>query len=270
MSKIESAFFDIGYMDRLAAQETFVHRLDPRAKLITTLFFIIVVVSFDRYEISAFLPLLVYPVVMVSAGNLPISFLLKKLLLVAPFALLVGIFNPFLDRQILYQLGPFGISGGWVSFISILIRFVLSVGAALILIATTGFNAVCMALEKMKTPRIFTVQLLFMYRYLYVLVEEALRMIRARSLRSFYGERMGVKAFGFLLGHLLLRTLDRAQRIHLAMYCRGFDGEIRLLRPLKTGKQELCYIFGWALFFVVIRLNNIPRILGEWVMGLIL
>ncbi len=270
MVKFESAFFDIGYMDTLSAQETFVHGLDPRTKLMTTLIFIVAVVSFDRYEISAFIPFFIYPIFLITIGNLPLTFLLKKLLLAAPFAVLVGIFNPILDRDVLLQLGPLGMSGGWVSFISILIRFVLSVGAALILIASTGFNAVCLALDKMGTPRIFTIQLLFMYRYVHVLVDEALRMARARSLRSFNGEGLGLKVFGFLLGNLLLRTLDRAQRIHLAMFCRGFDGEIRLLRPLQIGKTDLIYLIGWSVFFVLLRFYNLPQFLGKWITELIL
>jgi len=269
MAKIESAFFDIGYMDTLAAQDTFIHRLDPRAKLVTTLVFVVTVVSFDRYAISAFIPFFIYPIVLIAGSNLPLPFLLKKLLLVAPFALLVGIFNPFFDREIILKLGALGISGGWVSFFSIMIRFVLSVGAALILIATTGFNAVCLALDRMGTPRVFTIQLLFMYRYLYVLVEEALRMARARALRSLNGEGMGLKVFSFLVGNLLLRTLDRAQRIHLAMFCRGFDGEIRLVRPIRFSVLDFAYVAGWTVFFILLRLINFPQFLGKWITGLI-
>jgi len=269
MAKIESAFFDIGYMDTLAAQDTLIHRMDPRAKLITTLVFVVTVVSFERYAVSAFIPFFIYPIALVAGSNLPPTFLLKKLLLVAPFALLVGIFNPFLDREIILHLGPMGISGGWISFFSIMIRFVLSVGAALILIATTGFNAVCLALDKMGTPRVFTIQLLFMYRYLYVLVEEALRMARARSLRSFNGEGLGLKIFGFLVGNLLLRTLDRAQRIHLAMFCRGFDGEIRLARPIRFRFIDFAYVFCWSAFFILLRFINLPQFLGKWITGFI-
>ena len=157
-----------------------------------------------------------------------------------------------------------------MSFFSILIRFTLTVGAALVLVASTGFNAVCLALEKMGAPRVFTVQLLFMYRYLYVLIDEALRMARARSLRSFNGEGMGLKVFGSLMGHLLMRTLDRAQRIHLALYCRGFDGEIRLMRPLKAGWAEIIYVTTWSAFFVLMRLYDVPQIMGKWITEIVL
>ena len=148
-------------MDTLSSQQTAVHQLDPRAKLLTTLVFVVTVVSFDKYEISSLIPFFIYPVVLCAIGNIPPSFLIRKLVVVSPFAILLGIFNPLLDREILIRLAGLEISGGWVSFASILIRFVLTVGVALTLIAVTGFNAVCMALEKLKVPKIFVVQLLF-------------------------------------------------------------------------------------------------------------
>ena len=151
-------------MDIMASGDSLLHRLDPRAKLITTLLFIVAVVSFDRYTILAFIPFFIYPIVLISAGGLPAGYLLKKILWVSPFAVLVGIFNPVMDREIIYQIGSIGISGGWVSFFSILMRFLLTVSAALILIALTGFNAVCQALTRLGVPRPFVVQLLFIYR----------------------------------------------------------------------------------------------------------
>jgi cobalt/nickel transport system permease protein len=269
MAKIDQHFFDIGYMDTLASQQTPVHRLDPRAKLLTTLVFITTVVSFDKYEIAALIPFFIYPVFLCAVGNVPPVYLVKKLILVSPFAVMIGIFNPLIDREILVRMGDLGISGGWISFASILVRFVLTVGAALILIAVTGFYGVCAALEKLGTPRVFVVQLMFLYRYLFVLVDEASRLVRARSLRSF-GAGGGFKAFGSLVGHLLLRTLDRAQRIYLAMCCRGFDGKIHVMKPLKFGPLEIGFIGGWLAFFLAMRLYNLPAALGRAVTELLI
>jgi cobalt/nickel transport system permease protein len=112
---------------------------------------------------------------------------------------------------------------------------VLTVTAALILVSLTGFNAVCASLLKLGVPRPFAVQLLFFYRYIFVLVDEAERMVRAGSLRAFNSGAMGFKNFISLLSHLLLRTLDRAERIYLAMRCRGFDGRIRIIRTMNIG-----------------------------------
>jgi len=267
MSRIKTAFLDLGYMDTLAGSDTPVHRLDPRAKLLTTLIFIITVISFDKYEISALVPFFLFPAVMISLGELPFYYLLRKILIVTPFAVMIGIFNPLMDRDILMRIGPLSFSGGWISFCSIMIKFTLTAGSVLVLIACTGFNSVCMALEKMGTPRIFAVQLLFLYRYIVVLIDEASRMANARSLRSFDGKGKGIKVFSYLLGHLLLRTIDRAQRIHLAMLCRGFDGEIRVNRRLKAGMREVIFTIAWSAFFVTMRFYNIPLILGSFISG---
>jgi cobalt/nickel transport system permease protein len=62
---------------------------------------------------------------------------------------------------------------------------------------------------------------------------------------------------------LLLRTLDRAARIHLAMLCRGFDGELRQLRPARIGRQEIAFTFGWSALFIALRLYNLPQLLGR-------
>lgn len=263
MAKIDSALFDIGTLDTLAGRDSTIHRLDPRAKVVTTLIFVLVVVSFGRYEISALLPFALFPLTLILLADLPPGYLLKKLLLTAPFAIGIGLFNPWFDHQTLLQFGPLDISGGWVSFASILLRFALSVLAALILIATTSFTGICSALERLGAPRVFSLQLLFLYRYLFVLIDEAKRLALARSLRSFGGRGLGMKVFGQLIGHLLLRTLDRAQRLHLAMLCRGFDGEIRLRLPSRIGRPELVFTLGWSAAFIILRLYNVPQLLGR-------
>ncbi len=259
--------FDIGYMDTLAGGESFLHRLDPRAKLITAFAFIVTVISFDKYALSAMTPFFIYPIVLMSFGGLPYRYILKKILLVSPFAVLVGIFNPLIDRGIVMHLGPIGVSGGWISFVSIILRFVLTVTAALILISLTGFNAVCAALEKFGVPRPFVVQLLFFYRYIFVLTDETERMARASSFRAPNSKIITFKTFVSLVGSLLLRTFDRAERIYSAMCCRGFDGRIRIIRSMRIGYREIVFIFGWILVFILFRYSNIPLRLGELITG---
>jgi len=253
----------IGVMDRLASQDTRVHRLDPRAKLLTTLFFVGTVASFGRYEVSALVPFAFYPGVLVTLGRIPAAYLLRRLLLVAPFALLIGILNPMLDRTPILRLGSVAVSGGWVSFLSIIVRFALTVGAALALLAVTGIQGICLALDRLGCPKPFTVQLLFLYRYLYVLADEGLRMVRARAARSFGLHGMGIKIYGYLVGHLLLRALDRAQRIHSAMTSRGFDGRVRRLRPLTFRPADAVFMAGWCLIFVTMRIHNVSLLLGK-------
>ncbi len=260
------SYFDVGYMDTLAAGGSPLHRIDPRVKLITTVAFIATVVSFNKYAVLDLIPFFSFPIILIILGGLPAGYIFKKVLLISPFAVLVGIFNPVFDRSIICQIGSIDISGGWVSFISILLRFVLTVTSALALVALTGFNSVYLALERFRVPRPFIVQLLFLYRYMFVLTEESDRMVRARAMRSFSGRAMRFKTFVSLIGHLLLRTLDRAERVYRAMCCRGFDGHIRIMRSLNISFRDAAFLIIWVMLFVSFRFWDIPVKLGGLVM----
>jgi len=75
-----------------------------------------------------------------------------------------------------------------------------------------------------------------------------------------------MRVYGHMVGHLLLRTLDRAQRIYVAMSCRGFDGHVRRMRPLIMRPIDVMFIVGWSALFVAMRVHNIPRLMGKLVM----
>ncbi len=263
---VELTLLEIRSLDMLGRQDTVIHRVDARAKLLATAVFIVAVMSLGKYDISPLAPFFIYPAVMTALGNLPVGSLCRKMLFAMPFALLVGMFNPLLDRQTLVTIGGVAISGGWVSFVSIMIRFVLTVGAALILISVTGMHALCSALTQLGVPKVFSMQVLFLYRYLFVLTEEGARMIRARDLRSFSKNRSGLKTFGHVAGSFLLRTMARAERIHRAMIARGFDGEVHTGGRRRLGFGDIMFVLGWGAFFIAARVYNLPHFLGAWVM----
>ena len=268
MAMLNSAVLDIKRLDLLANGDTSIHRLDARAKVLATIVFIICVVSHNRYELTALFPFLLFPAVMVALSGLPPIFIVKKVALLCPFVLAVGIFNPLFDREILVHLGPLNISGGWISFASILARSILTVGAAFILVGVTGFTSVCQALERLGMPQVFAVQLLFLYRYIFVLTEESSRASRARELRSCGKKGLGIRSFGSMVGHLLLRTWQRAERIHMAMLARGFTGEFHAYRQSRFGGAEIRFVLGWSTLFIFLRLQNASMLLGSLITGL--
>ena len=91
MAHIETALRDLNRLDLLAGGDSVIHRLDPRAKVFVTLAYIVTVVSFGRYEVSALLPFAVFPLAMVAVSGIPPAVVLRKLLVVLPFAALVGL-----------------------------------------------------------------------------------------------------------------------------------------------------------------------------------
>ena len=268
MGSIDGALLDFKRLDRLATGDSALHRLDPRAKVLATLVFIVSVVSFGRYEISALIPFFIFPAVIIGMGDLPAGYLARKVALMCPFALAVGIFNPVFDPAVLVHLGPLGISGGWISCASIVVRAALTVAAALVLVAVTGFPAICRAMESLGMPNAFAVQLIFLYRYIFVLTVEGGRASRARELRSCGNKGLGLASYGALLGTLLLRTWMRAERVHMAMLARGFTGAFQTRQEFRFGATEFCYLLGWSALFITLRLQNAAQLLGSLITGI--
>lgn len=258
----DEEYFNIGRLDRLSYQDTMIHHLDPRAKLIATMLFLFTVVSFPKYEVVALVPFFLFPALLMTLGDIPVLFILKKLLIVSPFAVFIGILNPFLETRTIAVIAGVSVSAGWASFLSILLKFTLTVSTALLLIATTSFPGMCHALRRLGVPPLFISQLLFLYRYLFVLMEEAMRILRARDMRSFGTRGTGVKVFVRLIGTLFVRTVERAERIYNAMLSRGFRGDIPSLRRSSLAFSDLVFVASTAAFLVVFRLFQVTQGIG--------
>lgn len=257
-----TAALEAGKMDDLGRLDSPVHRLDARAKILVTAAFLVVVMSFPRYEVSALMPLLLFPAGLGLAAGLPAGYLLRKVVIASPFAILVGIANPFLDHTPAAVVAGHVVTGGWLSFASILVRFTLTVWGGLVLVATTGMHPLCAGLERLGMPRLFSVQVLFLYRYLFVIADEGHRLARAVSVRRAGERAVGLSIYGSLLGQWLLRSMDRALRIHQAMRARGFDGQVRVLGRGGFGWREGGFVLAWVLFFLLARRWNLADGLG--------
>ncbi len=258
---------DVSRMEEYARSEAPAQRIDARAKAVVTLAFVVDVMSFSRYTVSALTPFFVFPLAMLSLGRIPAGYLFRKILVAAPFALAVVIFNPLFDRAPLGAIGSVPISGGWVSFVSVMLRFLLTVGAALILVACTGMHRLCAGLERLGMPRVFAVQLLFLHRYLFVVADEGGRVMRSMALRAAGPAAPGLRVYGSILGHLLLRSMARADRVYRGMVARGFDGEIRLLRRSAMNGRDWAFLLGWTAFFMAARFWNLADLLGRLLTG---
>jgi cobalt/nickel transport system permease protein len=217
-------------LDRHAYLDSMVHRLDPRAKVLATLGFILFVVSFNKYALAPLTPFVVFPLVMAVLGFVPAGLILRRLLIAIPFIVFIGLFNPLLDRAPFVTIHGLAVSGGWVSFMSILARGFLCVAAAIVLIATTSMPRITEALGAMRVPRPLIVQLMLLYRYLFVLISEGSRLDQARELRS-GRKKTRLATASRMISTLLIRTVDRSEAIYRAMQVRGFDGQ--LLTPRK-------------------------------------
>ena len=264
MSNIKDSLYNLRLLDDLSRKETSIHRVHPLIKLLTTVVYLTVVLSFGRYEIGGLFPFFFYPIVIFAVAEIPVGSILKRILLASPFILGIGILNPVFDQQTVSAFGLI-ISRGWVTFLSLLIKSCLSVGVSLLLIATTGMDNLAAALRMLKVPKIFVLQLLLTYRYISVLIEEVSRMMRSYTLRAPRQKGIQRSVWGSFVGQLILRTFDRAQRIYQSMALRGFKGEYHTGKISKICWKDMFYLLGWSLFFIIARKYNLPMLIGSFI-----
>lgn len=265
MNSVSQAIYNLRIIDELAERKSVIHNLHPLSKLLSTLVFTIIVVSFGKYEIERLIPLLAFPVILLLLADIPVKPLFKRLLIASPIILGIGIFNPIFDNDPQTFLGIVLITGGWISFISLILKFILTIMSVLILISTTGMIQITEALESLKIPRLLAVQILLTYRYIYILVYELLQTLRAYSQRSGQYKGIKIKAAGPLIGGLLIRTHDRAHNVYLAMCQRGFNGDIHSGYEKRFIFKDLLFMLLWSIFFIFVRYFDLPGFFGSFI-----
>ena len=174
-------------MDRFSCGNTGFHRLDARIKIGAFIVFQICVLSWPPQEITGQLPFFLFPVCVIRMAGLPLGYLLKRTLWLLPVAVMIGIFNPLVDRTPAGEWFGIPVTRGMISFISIILRCMLTILAAFTLLASTGFAPLCRGLRQLGVPRILITLLAFLYRYAFILVDEFQNTLLAFRSRRHHG-----------------------------------------------------------------------------------
>jgi len=249
------------YIDKFAYQDSPVHRLDSRVKFIVVLIFTAVVISLPRASLSILVCYAVGPFAVLVLGKIPLRFVFKHILIVSPFILVLALSCPLYDKTpVTIAFGPFSwhSSLGWMRCFTILGKFVVTMSALIALVSTTRFGDLLLGLQRLGLPKLLIIQLAFLYRYIFVLIDIAHHILRARAGRklrnlSFNKE---LKIVAAMLGSLFIRSVDIAQRVNIAMHARGFDGNWRSLSKLRIRRADLLFAlvavsFMSGLYFLI-------------------
>ncbi len=251
--------------DRYHEKESFIHHLDPRVKAAVTVAFIVSNALLPDGAWLAFVFAWLFLLAANALSRLGINYTFKRSLIALPFALIAVTVLFSVSGKPLYSFlflkWNFIITdAGLLRFVSILIRSWLSVQIALLLVAVTRFPDLIHALEHLRVPAILTTIIAFLYRYLFVLTDEVLRLLRARESRSAAtaGKRSGggvawrAKIAGNMTGQLFLRSYERSDRIYNAMLSRGYSGHLYTLNPHEMKSRDyFVTAFAIAILFIV-------------------
>ena len=248
------------FIDRYSGIDSYVHRLDPRIKIIG---FFAIILSIVLTRPESFITFSLYALliaVLILLSKIPLNFIFRKSLAIIPFVLLICIFIPFFKKGEIagvYSLGTWRIAvthDGLKVFWNILIKSYLSTLSMILLMASTQFPNFLKALERLRMPYIFIMILSFMYRYIFVLQDELLKMKQAKEARSVGGSKwIHTKALANMVGVLFIRAYERAENIYLAMCSRGFNGNIRTINNFQIKTSDLYFLYIIAGFLIGIR-----------------
>lgn len=263
MNQMTQAMLELRQMDELSSMESLIHSRHPLAKLLVTIGYIFTVASFPKYNLSGLIPMVLYPVLLFQISGISVRICFYKLRFILPLVCAVGLWNPFLDRMPALELGALTVTGGILSFLTLMLKGVFALMASFLLIATTNIEKICYALRMLKIPEILVTQLLMTYRYVSLLLYEAGTMVNAYSLRAPGQKGLHFSAWGSFAGQLLLRSMDRAQELYQSMQMRGFHGAFYYADVEPFRKEDAAYMFFWITAFCLLRFFNLSELIGR-------
>ncbi len=247
------------YLDQFSTGNSLIHRLDPRTKFIICLAIIVVAVVTPESNWLFYGILFGFVTILIIISRIPVLFILKRSLVIFPFVLLIAIFIPFFkEGEVAYSfniwLWPISVTyEGLFTLINVAVRSFISILSLILLTSTTRFNDLLNGAKRLGVPGLMISILAFMYRYIFVLIDEVMRMSQARDSRSF--GRKGIRQIisaGHMIGTLFIRSYERGERVYIAMLTRGFNGEVRTIHNLHFTRIDI--YFGTFFFVALILL----------------
>jgi cobalt/nickel transport system permease protein len=241
-----------------------IHRLDPRIKVVVAVLFILTVSLTPFGAYGAYAVLLAIAMGAAVIARIGAGYVLRRSLVALPFAL-AAVTLPFtVPGTPLLTLPLFGglaiSEEGVMRFVSILTKSWISLQMAIVLITVTSFPDLLWGLRALYVPQPLIAIVGFMHRYLFVIADEVLRLLRARAARS--GAMDGLRSGGSLVwrgkvagqmaGSLMIRSFERSERIYNAMLARGYQGQIHMLAPTQLQTTDLLTLGTTILLLAVV------------------
>lgn len=240
--------------------DTLIHRLDPRVKIIVAVFFAIFIAVGHRFFVLW--AGLLFAVVLAVIARLPRLAVARRLFKLNLFMIFLWAVLPVTTVGVaVCRVGPFDISrAGLLLAAGITLKGNGIVLLYTALLGTTELTGLGHALSHLHVPGKLTHLFLFTVRYIDSLHHEYIRLAKAMKARCFC-PRASIhtyRTFGYLVAMLLIKSLDRSERVIAAMKCRGFRGEFHVLDHLAIRRRDV--IFSAVSLAVVAALVGV-----EWI-----
>lgn len=262
MNKATKAWDELRAMDELNAMSSPIHSLHPLPKLLITILYIALVVSFPKYALSEIIIMVIYPLFVYQMAGISIKTCFYKLRFILPLVLAVGIVNPFMDKVPMFHIGNLAITTGVISMLTLMCKGIFSLMASFILVATAKIDELCAALRQLHVPDVLVTLFLLTYRYISVMVAQVAIMSDAYALRAPGQKGIRIDAWGSFLGQLLLRSMDKSEELYQSMQLRGFNGTYTYAKPKGLSNKDLTFFLITSAVLLCIRFGDLGNLIG--------
>jgi cobalt/nickel transport system permease protein len=237
--------------ETFAEGDSFVHRLDPRVKIVAALAFSVVTALVDRFP--ALFVAVAISMAFILAARLSVRAVAYRLAVVNGFVLLLWLMLPFTyPGAALFSVGPLGASREGVLYaLRITLKSNAIVIACIALLSTTFLTDLGRALGRLYVPDKLVHIFLFMLRYLGLMAQDYRRLVTAMKLRCFkpHTDLHTYRYYANMVGVLIISSFETAEAVHAAMLCRGFRGKFSALDDFAAGAGDI--VFGGAMVGVL-------------------
>jgi cobalt/nickel transport system permease protein len=226
------------FVDRYAAMDSPLHLLEARTKLVGFTALVVTVLSIRGAAPGEFFLSFFLVAILAGISQIPMTYLIGRALALLPFVLLAGLASPWKSGD------------RWLWLVALVFRSVLCLLILILLTNTTRFVELLRGLRKLGCPKVLVANLSFLYRYIFVLADEVMRMRQARDSRRVGRAPLAaeLKTLGSMLGTLMVRSFERADHMYHAMLARAFHGEFHVADPRRFTWRDLAFISVVALF----------------------
>ncbi len=263
MNKIEDAIYQVHYIDNNSNNNNILNKIHPLVKLIISVVYILFLTSINKYNLTITLAMSIYLIVVSIIGDLSIKNCIKRLKIVLFLLIIIGIANPILDRQVVAYIGIIPITTGMISALTLILKGIFAIISSYFLIVTTGVENICYALKKLHIPNILITIFMLIYRYIIVFLKEVQKIWIAYSLRAPKQKGIHFKAWGSMIGSLMIRSIDKAEVIYQAMELRGFSPDNFFMKNQKIDRTSIIYFLAGFLLLLIIRFIPIFDLIGN-------
>lgn len=231
-------------LERWSRGNSAIHRLDPRVKIVNLLVFLVVLATAHRNLAALASGLLMLLLATLYCARLPLTAAILRAGMVFPFTAVFALVC--------------WLAGDPARGIAILFKSYLSALAVLAVVSTTPLPALMRGLEMTGSPRFLLMVIQFLYRYLFVISEEAQHMSKAAASRGatsrgWFATRSRFRAAAGALAVLFARSYGRAEDVHRAMLARGFPGHFRTLGALHFRVADAFFVVLASLAPILLR-----------------